>query len=47
MRTATEDTVIPGVPIAKGESAYLSYVSANRDEEVFDEPFRFDVAKHQ
>lgn len=46
MRTATEDTVVPGVPIAKGESVYPSYVSANRDEEVFDEPFRFGVARN-
>jgi cytochrome P450 len=45
MRTAAEDTVVRGVPIAKGESVYLAYVSGNRDEEVFDEPFRFDVGR--
>ncbi|BBU24202.1 cytochrome P450 [Mycobacterium xenopi] len=45
MRTATEDTVVRGVPIAKGESVYLSYVSGNRDEEVFHDPFRFDVGR--
>jgi cytochrome P450 len=45
MRTATADTTVRGVPIAKGESVYLSYVSANRDEEVFDDPFRFDVGR--
>ena len=45
MRTATEDTTVRGIPIAKGESVYLSYVSANRDEEVFDDPFRFDVGR--
>ncbi|MBO0865866.1 MAG: cytochrome P450, partial [Mycobacterium sp.] len=45
MRTATEDTTVRGVPIAKGESVYLSYVSANRDEDVFDQPFRFDVGR--
>jgi cytochrome P450 len=46
MRTAAEDTSVRGVPIAKGESVYLSYVSANRDEEVFDDPFRFDVGRN-
>jgi cytochrome P450 len=45
MRTATEDTVVRGVPIAKGESVYLSYVSGNRDEEIFDDPFHFDVGR--
>jgi cytochrome P450 len=45
MRTAAEDTTVRGVPIAKGESIYLAYVSGNRDEEVFDEPFRFDVGR--
>ncbi|KUI26030.1 cytochrome [Mycobacterium sp. IS-1496] len=45
MRTAAEDTEVRGVPIAKGESVYLAYVSANRDEEIFDEPFRFDVSR--
>ncbi len=45
MRTATADTVVRGVPIAKGESVCLSYVSANRDEEVFDDPFRFDIGR--
>ncbi|MGH3562374.1 MAG: cytochrome P450, partial [Mycobacterium sp.] len=37
--------VVRGVPIGKGESAYLSYVSANRDEEVFDDPFTFDILR--
>lgn len=45
MRTATADTEVRGVPIAKGDSVYLAYVSGNRDEEVFDEPFRFDVGR--
>ena len=45
MRTATADTEVGGVGIARGESVYLSYVSANRDEDVFDEPFRFDVGR--
>ena len=45
MRTAQADTEVRGVPIKKGESVLLSYVSANRDEEVFDDPFRFDVGR--
>lgn len=45
MRTAAEDTTVRGVPIAAGDSVLLSYVSANRDEDVFDEPFRFDVGR--
>lgn len=45
MRTASADTEIRGVPIAEGESVLLSYPSANRDEDVFDDPFRFDVAR--
>jgi cytochrome P450 len=45
MRTAHADTQVRGVPIAKGESVLLSYVSANRDEDVSTEPFRFDVGR--
>jgi len=45
MRTAAEDTTVRGAPIAAGESVLLSYVSANRDEDIFDDPFRFDVGR--
>ncbi|BBY90796.1 cytochrome P450 [Mycobacterium gallinarum] len=45
MRTAQQDTEVRGVPIAAGESVLLSYVSSNRDEDVFDEPFAFDVGR--
>ena len=45
MRTAAADTMVRGIPIAKGESVYLAYVSGNRDEEVFDDAFRFDVGR--
>ncbi|AQT78800.1 cytochrome [Mycolicibacterium litorale] len=45
MRTAQADTEVRGIPIAKGESVLMSYVSANRDEEVFTDPFRFDVGR--
>lgn len=45
MRTATADTVVRGTPIAKGDSVYLAYVSGNRDEDIFDSPHHFDVAR--
>jgi cytochrome P450 len=45
MRTAAADTSVGGVPVAAGESVLLSYPSANRDEEVFDDPFRFDAGR--
>lgn len=45
MRTAQADTEVRGIPIRKGQSVLLSYVSANRDEEVFTDPFRFDVGR--
>ena len=45
MRTATRDYEIRGTTIKKGEDVLLSYWSANRDEDVFDDPFRFDVGR--
>ncbi|BBZ79633.1 cytochrome P450 [Mycolicibacterium anyangense] len=45
MRTAQEDTVVRGVTIPKGEAVYLAYTSANRDEEVFENPDTFDVGR--
>ncbi|MEV3900859.1 cytochrome P450 [Mycobacterium sp. NPDC050551] len=45
MRTAQQDTEVRGVPIAAGESLLLSYPSANRDEDAFADPFRFDVGR--
>jgi cholest-4-en-3-one 26-monooxygenase len=44
-RRATRDTEIRGVPIAKGQRITLWYPSANRDEDAFDEPFRFDIGR--
>lgn len=46
MRTAQRDHDIRGVRIAAGDAVLLSYVSANRDDEVFDEPFRFDIGRN-
>lgn len=45
MRTAQRDYEIRGARIAAGDSVLLSYVSANRDEDVFGEPFRFDIGR--
>jgi cytochrome P450 len=45
MRTAMEDYPLRGVTIRKGQSVLLSYPSANRDEDVFEEPMRFDVGR--
>jgi cytochrome P450 len=46
MRTATRDTELRGVPIAKGQSLALFYGSANRDERVFQQPDRFMIDRH-
>lgn len=42
-RTATADTSIRDVPIAAGQKLAMVYTSANRDEDVFDDPQRFDI----
>ncbi|TYB49602.1 cytochrome P450 [Actinomadura chibensis] len=45
MRTATRDYELRGVTIREGESVLLSYPSGNRDEDVFADPFQFDVGR--
>ncbi len=45
-RTATSDTVVRGQKIRAGESVCLFYPSANRDEDVFDDPFKFDIGRN-
>ena len=45
MRTATEDFHVRGTTIHPGEDVLLSYWSANFDEEVFTDPYRFDVRR--
>ena len=45
MRTATEDRTVGDQLIPAGDAVYLAYLSANRDEDVFEDPFRFDVAR--
>jgi cytochrome P450 len=44
-RRATVDLEIRGVPIKAGDRVTLWYASANRDEEVFTDPFRFDITR--
>jgi cholest-4-en-3-one 26-monooxygenase len=44
-RTTTVDTRIRDVDIAAGDKVVMYYMSANRDEEVFDDPYRFDVGR--
>jgi cytochrome P450 len=45
MRTAVAPAEIAGQRFEEGDRLLLSYWSANRDEDVFDEPFRFDVGR--
>lgn len=45
LRYATQNTEVRGVPIAKGDGVVVWYSSANRDEEIFADPFTFDVRR--
>jgi cytochrome P450 len=44
-RTVTEDTVLSGEELHLGDKVLLFYGSANRDEAVFEDPYRFDVRR--
>ena len=44
-RTASKDTEIGGQPIAEGDKVVIWYISANRDETVFENPYVFDVER--
>jgi cholest-4-en-3-one 26-monooxygenase len=44
-RTATQDTELGGQQIKEGDRVGLFYRSANFDEEVFDDPGRFDIGR--
>lgn len=44
-RTATRDVVLSGTKIRAGDRVVMMYASANRDEDVFVEPERFDVGR--
>jgi cholest-4-en-3-one 26-monooxygenase len=45
-RTALEDVELSGVTIKKGQRVVMLYRSANFDEEVFENPFTFDIARN-
>ena len=44
-RTAAEDTELAGAMIRAGDKVVVSFVSANRDEEVFENPDEFDITR--
>jgi len=44
-RTATADTELRGVPIKAGDKVAMIYTSANRDDDVFADPQRFDIRR--
>jgi cytochrome P450 len=44
-RTATRDTELDGQTIRQGDKVTLWWPSANRDESVFEDPFRFDIRR--
>ncbi len=44
-RTALQDTELDGVPIKKGQRVVMFYRSANFDEEVFEDPFTFNILR--
>ncbi len=45
MRTTAQDVEVAGITIPKGDWLMLSYVSANHDEQVFDNPRKFDASR--
>jgi cytochrome P450 len=44
-RTAAHDTELRGQRIREGEKVVTWYISANRDEDQFPDPYRFDVSR--
>jgi methyl-branched lipid omega-hydroxylase len=45
-RTVAGDTVLGGTELHDGDKVIMFYNSANRDEDVFDDPFTFDVRRN-
>jgi cholest-4-en-3-one 26-monooxygenase len=44
-RTAMLDTEIAGQEIREGDKVLMWHISANRDEDLFDDPYRFDITR--
>jgi cholest-4-en-3-one 26-monooxygenase len=44
-RNVAADIDFRGVPLREGDKVSIWYVSANRDEDVFEDPFRFDITR--
>jgi cholest-4-en-3-one 26-monooxygenase len=44
-RNVIQDTTLSGVDFKAGEKVSIWYCSANRDEDVFEDPFRFDIRR--
>jgi cytochrome P450 len=44
-RTLTRDVTFAGTDMRKGDKVAMWYVSANRDEAIFPDPYRFDVTR--
>src|SRR5690606_13444596 len=45
-RTAVQDVTLRGSEIKAGDKVVLWYSSANRDEDIFEDPFKFDIARN-
>jgi len=45
-RTAVEDFELSGTKIEAGQDVGMFYPSANRDDRVFDDPYRFDITRN-
>ncbi|WP_322905169.1 cytochrome P450 [Paenibacillus sp. SGZ-1009] len=45
MRYATRDTEINGTPIREGDAVVVWLGSANRDEDIFDDPYTFNIRR--
>ncbi|MCZ7530244.1 MAG: cytochrome P450 [Acidimicrobiia bacterium] len=45
-RRVTRDTDVRGQHLREGDDVLMLYPSANRDEDVFEDPFTFDIRRH-